>query len=65
MSTSSQGALPDVRLDGGEELRELVDAVPGQNVGELAAEEPVLLRPLHVPAPRASRAVYLFEYLIQ
>ena len=48
MSTPSQGALPDVRLDGGEELRELVDAVPGQNVGELAAKEPILLRPLHV-----------------
>ena len=45
---SSQGALPDVCLDGGEELRELVDAVPGQDVGELAAEEPALLRPLHV-----------------
>ena len=48
LASSSQGALPDVCLDGGEELRELVDAVPGQDVGELAAEEPALLRPLHV-----------------
>ena len=48
VSISYQGAFLNVGLDGGEELRELVDAVPRQDVGELASKEPALLRPLHV-----------------
>ena len=55
---SSQWAILNVGLDGGEELRELVDAVPGQDVGELATEEPALFRSLHV---RLDLNAYAFD----
>ena len=69
--TEAVGLVADLELDGAEERREEVRGVVRQDVGQLAAVAPRLLRARHVPAhqPRdlvlAARACHGVEQFIK